>query len=433
MILLLVPLCIALFITGCGGPKIDIDDSSYGFVQYIAYDKYEPDEIKIYDTEYLGIVKGNYEKEYVANWLRGITYAVDEDGQLYTYNIVTDDKGNISLKCEPLGIAGVKEHFLVQDNWYISTEDGTIYEKIYDDFDDNIFEKVLSNVSEYRLYEYKEEYEGQFEGIPRCYNASALTNDSRLYVWGINWQGQIGNGECGYNFALYQNSDKFYDPYPVLENVREYRIDVSEKNYYKCAAITLNDELYVWGALPRIKDTITVNIGGGQSVDKQIEEENPAQKEYSPVKKLDNVHDFDFKENGLLAMTNDGQEIFITEAPSVPDGETGANYRNTRSRQNCWDPVFDSVMISLKGIYDGNEVQQIYGIIENNMDITWYNCRLTFLLYDENGEPIDQIFVFVGYTDIGERNEFSTDMSDSLFMYNASQFELIEVAPNVVH
>lgn len=153
---------------------------------------------------------------------------------------------------------------MVQDNWYISTEDGTIYEKIYDDFDDNIFEKVLSNVSEYRLYEYKEEYEGQFEGIPRCYNASALTNDSRLYVWGINWQGQIGNGECGYNFALYQNSDKFYDPYPVLENVREYRIDVSEKNYYKCAAITLNDELYVWGALPRIKDTITVNIGGGQ-------------------------------------------------------------------------------------------------------------------------------------------------------------------------
>ena len=139
MILLLVPLCIALFITGCGGPKIDIDDSSYGFVQYIAYDKYEPDEIKIYDTEYLGIVKGNYEKEYVANWLRGITYAVDEDGQLYTYNIVTDDKGNISLKCEPLGIAGVKDHFLVQDNWYISTEDGTIYEKIYDDFDDNIF------------------------------------------------------------------------------------------------------------------------------------------------------------------------------------------------------------------------------------------------------------------------------------------------------
>jgi hypothetical protein len=90
-------------------------------------------------------------------------------------------------------------------------------------------------------------------------------------------------------------------------------------------------------------------------------------------------------------------------------------------------------MISLKGSYDGNEVQRIYGTIENNMDITWYNCRLTFLLYDDNGEPIDQIYVFVGNTDIGERREFSTDTSDSLFMYYASQFELVEVAPNVVH
>jgi len=431
----LVPFCIALFITGCFGPKIDIDDSSYGFVQYIAYDKYDPDEIMVYNSDQVKSRKDSMNKEDFAKWLlRDITYAVDKEGKLYTYNIVTDEKDNMSLKCEPLNITGVKEHFLVQDNWYLLTEDGTIYEKIYSDYDDNIFEEVLSNVSEYRLYKYDEEYDEIYDGVPQGYNASAITNDSMLFVWGANGQGQIGNGECSYNFALYTYSDKFYDPYPVLENVKEYKIDISEENYYKCAAITLDDELYVWGALPRIKDTITVNIGGGQTVDKEIEEINPAQKEYSPVKKLDNVQSFEFQENGILAITNDGQEILITETPNVPNDElAGANYRNTKSRQNCWDPVFDSVMISLKGSYDGNEVQRIYGTIENNMDITWYNCRLTFLLYDDNGEPIDQIYVFVGNTDIGERREFSTDTSDSLFMYYASQFELVEVAPNVVH
>ena len=431
MIYLLLPLSIALFITGCFGPKIDIDDSSYGFVQYIAYDKYRPDEIMIYDLEDVISVKETKKKVDFAEWLsRDITYAVDKEGQLYTYDIVTDEKGNMSLECEPLDISGIKEYFLVRDNLYIWTKDGRIYEKVYDDYNDDIFVEVLSNVSEYRLYGNYDSY----GDVPEGYNASAITNDSRLYVWGTNGQGQIGNGECSYNFAFHEYSDKYYDPYLVLENVKEYKIDISSENYYKCAAITLDDELFVWGALPRLVETVTINIGGGQTVDMQIEEINPAQKEYSPVKKLDNVKSFEFKEDGILAITNDGQEILINEIPDVSDDEVSeANYRNTRSRQNRWDPVFDSVMISLKGSYDGNEVQRIYGTIENNMNITWYNCRLTFLIYDKDGQPIDQICLFIGNTDIGERREFSTDSSDSLFMYKASQFELVEVAPNVVH
>ncbi len=101
--------------------------------------------------------------------------------------------------------------------------------------------------------------------------------------------------------------------------------------------------------------------------------------------------------------------------------------------QNRWEPVFDSVMVNLQGNYDGDEVQRIYGTIINNMDITWNNCRLIFMLYDKDGQYIDQISIVIGNTDIGEKREFSTDTSDSLFMYNAAEFELIEVGPNVVY
>lgn len=427
VIILLIPLAIVFFITGCFGPKIDIDDSSYEFIKYISFDEYNPDETMIIDSEYINSLKQDKGKKEFADWiLREIKYAIDKNNQLYSYQIITDEKDNMTLECMPMDIMGIKEIFLVKDNLYIWTNDGIVYQKV-----DGQFNQILSNISEVILHKYEDDYDST---ISQGYNASAITNDSSLYIWGANGNGQIGNGECSYNEVFYEYSDKFYDPYLTLENVKEYKIETKEENYYKCAAITLEDELYVWGALPRIKESVTINIGGGDTVEKQIEKVHPDQNGYSPIKKLENVKSFGFQEDGILATTNDGEQILINEVSNMPDDqEVEANYRNTKSLQNRWEPVFDSVMVNLQGNYDGDEVQRIYGTIINNMDITWNNCRLIFMLYDKNGQYIDQISIVIGNTDIGEKREFSTDTSDSLFMYNAAEFELIEVGPNVVY
>lgn len=427
MIYLLIPLSIIFFITGCFGPKINIDDSSYGFTKYIAFDEYNPDETKIIDLENMSSFKKDRKKEDFAKWLsREIKYAIDKDNQLYSYHVLTDENRNMTLESRPLDITGVKEIFLVKDNLYIWTDEGIIYQKNGEQFD-----KIISNVSEVILYGNENNY---YDTIPQGYNASAITNDARLYVWGTNGYGQIGNGQCSYNEVFYEYTDQFYDPYLVLENVKEYKIDIKDENYYKCAAITLNDELHVWGALPRTKEIIKLKIGNGDTLDRQIEKVHPNQKGYSAIKKLDNVKSFEFKEDGILAITNKGEEILINETPDIKDDEgLGTNYRNTKGKQNRWDPVFDSVMISLQGSYDDGKVQRIYGTIMNNMDTTWHNCRLTFLLYDKKGEPIDQINIVIGKTEIEEKTEFSTDSGDSLFMYKAVQFELIQITPNVVY
>ncbi|MGI6732486.1 MAG: hypothetical protein ACOX5F_11450 [Anaerovoracaceae bacterium] len=424
-VILLLTLCIMIFIlSGCGA-KIDIDDSSYGFVEYVYYDKNEVEWSVLLDPDVVESNKKSLGKKELANWLsQNINYAIDQNGEMFSYKIITDEE-NKTLVCEPLGIRAIDKFFIMDDYLYVHTDEGDLYIA-----EDDEFQRILSNISELRLYN-NDDHQFSAE-IPRYYNASALTKDSELFVWGINSQGQLGNGKHSYNLAFYEYMDEFYErPYRVMDNVKDYKIDLTPENYYKSAAITNDGELYVWGALPRIKETVSINIGN-EYIDRPIEKQHPDQKEYSPVKKLDNVKDFELKEDGVLAITKDGEEVLVNQNSNRGNKNQTENYINTARSSNLWEPVFDSVMQNLQGSFDNGEVDRIYGSIKNTMDFPWQNCRLLFLLYDENDNPIDQISIYIGYTQVGEIVEFSTRTNDSLFMYDATGFRLIEVSPNTM-
>jgi len=111
---------------------------------------------------------------------------------------------------------------------------------------------------------------------------------------------------------------------------------------------------------------------------------------------------------------------------------TKIDNKNTKDLNNRWDPVFNKVMDSVKGDYDGNIVQRIYGTVTNNLDQKWYNCQLTFALYDVDDTFINQINIYIGAADRFDELEFTTTTGDSIFSYRASKFELISVTPNVV-
>lgn len=109
------------------------------------------------------------------------------------------------------------------------------------------------------------------------------------------------------------------------------------------------------------------------------------------------------------------------------------DYKNTESKQNRWEATFGSVLDNLNGDYSNGYVERIYGTIENTMKQDWMNCRLTFQLYDEKDNKINCVSIVIGEVAKGEEAEFTTTSSDSLFMYKASKFQVIEIAPNSVY
>ncbi len=68
-------------------------------------------------------------------------------------------------------------------------------------------------------------------------NDAAIDIYGNLYRWGSNYHGQIGNGEKSESTLSTVNT-----PYKVMENIKKVAI-----NGYCTAAITNNNELYMWG------------------------------------------------------------------------------------------------------------------------------------------------------------------------------------------
>ena len=90
--------------------------------------------------------------------------------------------------------------------------------------------------------------------------SSAATTNGDLYCWGNNYDGQVGNG----------STDAQYTPVKVLENVKEFYV-----NGFTSSAVTTNGDLYCWG------DNGHGQVGNG-SIDDQ----------YTPNKILENVKEF---------------------------------------------------------------------------------------------------------------------------------------------
>ena len=125
--------------------------------------------------------------------------------------------------------------------------------------------KILENVSSVKL---------------SADTSSALTTDGKLYIWGYNLYGQIGDGTGGYG-----NSSKNY-PVLVMENVKDF--DIGKTN---SSALTEDGILYVWGS-----------NGSGQIGNGTVDEN-----QYTPVKVLEDVCYYDLgDDNHNIAVREDG-------------------------------------------------------------------------------------------------------------------------------
>ena len=104
--------------------------------------------------------------------------------------------------------------------------------------------------------------------------SAALTVNGDLYCWGANGHGEVGNG----------STEDQYTPVKVLENVKDFY-----SNYERSAAITTNGDLYCWG-----KNGYG-QVGNGATAD-----------QYTPVKVLKNVKKFNSYDAASAALTTNG-------------------------------------------------------------------------------------------------------------------------------
>lgn len=105
--------------------------------------------------------------------------------------------------------------------------------------------------------------------------SAAITSDGKLYTWGNNKDGSLGNG----------TTDNSYSPCQILENVKS----VSFSNEFG-AAITASNQLYLWGR----NDDGQVGDGTRSTV-------------LTPVKVLDNVADVQLGAYHTVALTTNGE------------------------------------------------------------------------------------------------------------------------------
>lgn len=234
-----------------------IDDTKYGFVQYLKDSKGE------------------------------IEYAVNKANDVYSYTINTDAKGDKQLVCKLLlsKTGGIKQYSLVDNANLILTNDNVLYGNGHCIAGNSEYElkKLMDNISEFRIDK-------------NGFNILTLTTDGKLYGWGQNRLGQVGNGTS--SNTNYANEVK--QPYYIIDNVKNFYIgDDARVNYYLSAALTKNGELYVWGFDKKVSNS----PGFEKSIEHKI---------FSPEKRLDNVKSFEVRSDDLLAKTDSG-EVIVNE------------------------------------------------------------------------------------------------------------------------
>ena len=177
--------------------------------------------------------------------------------QLTPYKVLSDVKSISLSSTNSAAITNSGELYIWGSNY-----DGDIGNGIYGAYSSQknqlIPYKVLSNVKSVSL------------GLA-C--SAAITNSGELYMWGGNFDGQIGNGTTKNQLT----------PYKVLNNIKSISLGRN-----RSAAITDNGDLYMWGS------NYYGQIGNGTTKD-----------QLTPYKVLSNVKNIMLEDNDIAAITND--------------------------------------------------------------------------------------------------------------------------------
>ena len=395
---------ITIFISGCGAKDLT-DDSEYGFVQYHVNDR---------GYNRSGIVnswEGSEENE--GYYKSDILYAVDAEGNLYSYDINRNDSEEPVLECDLVleNIGSLKD---VHSNVAILLENGDLYiaspavmsqEEVFAkhiiDFEEPYFQNIVS-------------IHGTWAGTgEQCF---AIDKYGMVYVWGYSEQKDFGG-----IFLLPTN------PTPVLEDVEVF---LNDDSYYNAIALTKDGDLYCWG----------INQNSQIGVYECISD---------PALRLTGVSNIRIEEGtqGVYAM-RDGEEVLVNEetyeelnmskeelAASIEekkksqiDKEKGFN---TKNNSNLWDSRYNEFVTSLKGKYNSDGVLTDIIITYNNplTEQSYFNDAI-FNIYDQDGNLL--VRVHKETYELTDPNEPITITVDSISDWNAYKFKLerILIAPN---
>ena len=199
---------------------------------------------------------------------RGYVAAITEDGSLYMwgdneYGQVGNGSNTGFSEVSPVKIlSDVASVDMRRDRVAALTKDGSLYCWGWN------FEGQVGDGTESGMFGYAHRYSPiKILSDVSCVklsdgNSAALTTEGKLYIWGDNMYGQIGDGT-----GSFSDKSKNY-PVMVMENVAAFDI-----GKYNSSALTEDGSLYLWG------ENTFGQIGNG-TVDKE---------QYIPVKVLEDV------------------------------------------------------------------------------------------------------------------------------------------------
>ena len=176
-------------------------------------------------------------------------------------------------------------------------------------------------------------------------HSAAITEDGSLYMWGDNDYGQLGNG----------TTENSYVPIKIMDNVKAVSLN---KHGYTSAAITEDGSLYMWGVnlfgqLGNGEDGSGMKNGG-------FVYDQYTKKSSVPIKIMDNVKSVSLGYSHSAAITEDGSLYMWGDNCNgeLGNGESGYYENNYSKLSNVPIKIMDNVKSVSLGYYHSGAITE---------------------------------------------------------------------------
>ncbi|MDE6312336.1 MAG: hypothetical protein K2M46_01740, partial [Lachnospiraceae bacterium] len=257
----------------------------------------------------------------------GKTFAlVTPDGKLYMWGdnwygqIGDGTTENKSTPCQVLKTEEVETVYMVGNTVAAVTKDGKLYM-----WGENYRGQVGDGTTENRSTPYQVQIAEQVASVQldeEGRTVAVITKDGRLYMWGYNGLGEIGDGTAENKYEPYQVQIAEQIASVHIYNKVEAATTVREKEGATVAAVTKDGKLYMWGY------NGSGEIGDGTTKNKYEPYQVQIAEEIESFHIDEVTESFNIKRSIVGALTKDGKLYMwgYNRDGQVGDGTTEAKY-----------------------------------------------------------------------------------------------------------